>query len=295
MPAKTIKYKLSATVPVVQYGNLIPEIELEGTNLDKLHEKAMDHMQQIWDQYSEKPLKKRDEQAEVEGIKFEEILSFTGEKILWSDYLHEYRALDGTVLTSGSTYAALTEKPFNSELLSEKSGNAWGVDKTQLADLWKMNGKIATDYGTTLHQCLETYMKHHELGAVVQEKKNLPYNYALPKNEYLRYVVTKFVNLFGTFEVAEAMISDVKNRMAGQIDGVRIVDLNKKICSLGDYKTNFEMKKSKLVTYSKQLNFYRTALENRGWTVEGMEIYHWNGSDWVQYGIDKEDIDMKLF
>lgn len=294
MAATKVKYKLSSTVPVVQYGNLMPEVELEGTNLEKLHEKAMEHMQKVWDTYSEKPLRKKSE-APVDGIQFEEVLSFTGEKVLWSDYLHEYRSLDGTKLTSGSTYASLTEKPFDSALLSEKSGNAWGVDKDALAALWKINGNISTDYGTTVHRALEAYMLYHELGAKVQEVKGLEYNYALPKNEYLRNAVLSFVEMFGTFSNAEVFVTDVNNKMAGQIDGLNILDMEKKVCSMGDYKTNFEMKKPKLKGYQKQMNFYRTALENKGWTVEDMNVYHFDGEKWHQYPMDREDIDMSLF
>lgn len=294
MAATKVKYKLSSTVPVVQYGNLMPEVELEGTNLEKLHEKAMEHMQKVWDTYSEKPLRKKTD-APVDGIQFEEVLSFTGEKVLWSDYLHEYRSLDGVKLTSGSKYEALTEKPFDSALLSEKSGNAWGVDKDQLAALWKINGNISTDYGTTVHRALEAYMLYHELGAKVQEVKGLEYNYALPKNEYLRNAVLSFVEMFGTFSNAEVFVTDVNNKMAGQIDALNILDMEKKVCSMGDYKTNFEMKKPKLKGYQKQMNFYRTALENKGWTVEGMNVYHFDGEKWHQYPMDREDIDMSLF
>lgn len=294
MALPKIKYKLTSTVPVVPFGNLIPEIELEGTDIEKLHAKAMEHMQEVWDNYSEKPLRKNSE-APVDGIAFEELVSFTGERILWSDYLHEYRSLDGQRLTSGSTYAGLLEKPFDSSLLSEKSGKAWGVNAGELEELWKMNGKIATDYGTAIHQALETYMKFWRLGEVVQQKKGLEYNYALPKNDYLRGIVLGFVELFGTFDESEVLVSDVNNQMAGQIDGMKILDMSKKLCSLGDYKTNFEMKKAKLSTYSKQMNFYRTALENKGWTVQEMTVYHLDGNKWNMHPIQREDVDFSLF
>lgn len=295
MATKITSYKVGAVIPTTQYGNLQPEITLEGGTIAAMKKEGMKHIQDIWDQYGSNPLKENSSKPEMEGVKFEEVLSFTGEKVLWSDYLHEYRSLDGVKLTSGSTYAALTEKPFDSALLSEKSGNAWGVDKDQLAALWKINGNISTDYGTTVHRALEAYMLYHELGAKVQEVKGLEYNYALPKNEYLRNAVLSFVEMFGTFSNAEVFVTDVNNKMAGQIDGLNILDMEKKVCSMGDYKTNFEMKKPKLKGYQKQMNFYRTALENKGWTVEDMNVYHFDGEKWHQYPMDREDIDMSLF
>lgn len=292
--AKVTSYKMGAVIPTTQYGNLQPEFELEGGTLSKMKEEGLKHIQEIWDEYGSSQLSKNSE-APKDGIEFEQKLSFTGEKVLWSEYLHEYRSLDGKKLTSGSKYADLLTKPFNSELLSEKSGNAWGVDKDDLAALWKLNGRIATEYGSSVHTALEAYMRYHEMGSVIQHLKDLDDNYALPKNEYIKKAVTSFVELFGTFDEVEVFVTDVKNNMAGQIDGLKIVDLEKKICKMGDYKTNFEMKKAKLTTYGHQMNFYRTALENNGWTVETMDLYHWNGETWKQYPVERQDIDLKLF
>ena len=295
MATKVKEVKISAVIPTVQYGNISPEFTLEGGTDKAMKKKGLELIQEVWDEYGSAPLNKNEEKPMTEGVEFEEVLSFTGEKVLWSDYLHEYRSLDGVKLTSGSAYASMLEKPFDAALLSEKSGNAWGVDKDELASLWKFNGKIATDYGTTIHQALETYMRFHKLGAVVQEKKGLEYNYALPKNDYLRKIVMDFVELFGSEGLPEVFVTDVKNKMAGQIDLLQIIDLEKKVCRLQDYKTNFEMKKAKLKYYSHQLSFYGLALKNHGWTVEGYDIFHLNGDKWNKYEVDEQDIDTKLF
>lgn len=295
MSIKVTSYRIGAVVPTTQYGNLQPEIILEGGTLAAMKKEGMKHIQEIWDQYGTNPLKQNKEKPEMEGIKFEEVLSFTGEKILWSDYLHEYRSLDNIKLTSGSTYSSLTEKPFDSALLSEKSGNSWEVDKDELAALWKINANISTDYGTTIHRALEAYMLYHKMGEIVRQKKGLDYNYALPKNEYLRDIVLSFVNQFGTFTNAEVFVSDVKNRMAGQIDALNILDMKEKVCSIGDYKTNFELKKPKLKGYQKQMNFYRTALENKGWKVQSMDLFHFDGTKWNKFEMEREEIDMNLF
>lgn len=291
MATKVTQLEMAAVIPTTQYGNLQPKFIIEGGTPAAMKKKGLELIQEVWDEYGEKPLKKKGEPA-AEGVEFEEVLSFTGEKILWSDYLHEYRSLDGTVLTSGSVYANNFEKPFNSELLSEKSANAWDVDKGELASFWKDNGKVSTDYGTSIHTCLETYHRYHKLGAAVQAKKELEFNYALPKNEYLRNIVIGFVDLFGADAEPEVYVTDVKNKMAGQIDRLQIVDIEKKVCRIGDYKTNFEMKKNKLVYYSHQLSFYAQALENKGWTVEGMDLYHLNGDKWDRYELERQAINL---
>jgi len=288
-----IKYKLGATIPTVQYGNLTPEIEVEGKTIGPLHKKAMEHIQAVWDEYGDKPLTKNGE-APKDGIEFKEVTSFTGEVILWSDYLHEYRALDGTKLTSGSTYAALLDKPFNAALLSEKSGNAWGVDKDELAELWKMNGRLATEYGTALHTALEMYHRFHQMGEIVAQVKDLEDNYCLPKNEYLKKAVLDFVDLFGADAESEVFVTDVKNKMAGQIDRLQVLDMEKKVCRLGDYKSNAEMKKTKLKTYTNQMSFYSKAIQNHGWTVEGLDLFHYDGDKWHKFELEEVDIDFTL-
>ena len=289
-----MQYTLKGTISCGNYSNISPEITLEGKSLPALHKKAMAHLESVWAEYGISPLKKNTDKQDTEGLVWEEKLSFTGEKILWNEYIHEYRSLDGVKLTSGSTYASFLEKPFNSDLLSTKMGKAQGVDPAELAELWKFNGKIATDYGTTIHQALETYMRFHKMGAIIQEKKGLEFNYALPKNAYLRKTVMDFVELFGSEGIAEVFVTDVKNKMAGQIDLLQIIDLEKKVCRLQDYKTNFEMKKSKLKYYGHQLSFYGKALQNHGWTVEGYDIFHLNGDTWNKHELDEETIDMNL-
>ena len=291
MPVKVKELEMGAVIPTTQYGNLQPKFILEGGTAQKMKEEGLRLIQEVWDEYGEKPLKKKGEVAQ-DGIEFEQVTSFTGETILWSDYLHEYRSLDGTVLTSGSTYASKFEKPFDSAMLSEKSGNAWGVDKHELAALWKINGTVATDYGTAVHTALEMYHRFHALGAKVQEVKGLEENYALPKNQFLKKIVLDFVELFGADAESEVFITDVKNKMAGQIDRLQIIDMSKKVCRLGDYKTNFEMKKSKKEYYSNQLSFYAKALQNHGWTVEGLDLFHFDGELWHKFELEQKEINL---
>lgn len=293
MPIKVLQLEMAATIPTTQYGNLQPKFVLEGGTPAKMKEKGLELIQEIWDEYGEKPLKKKGTASE-DGIKFDEVLSFTGEKIMWSDYLHEYRSLDGKVLTSGSAYASKLEKPFDTALLSGKSGAAWGVNKDDLAKLWSMNGRLATEYGTAIHTALEMYHRYHKLGETVAQVKELPDNYVLPKNEHLKKIVLDFVGLFGADAEVELFVTDVKNNMAGQIDRLQILDMEKKVCRIGDYKTNFEMKKSKLTTYSHQMSFYAQALTNMGWTVEGLDLYHYDGSVWNKYELERQSIDLDL-
>jgi RecB family exonuclease len=65
--------------------------------------------------------------------------------------------------------------------------------------------------------------------------------------------------------------------MAGTID--RLAITGDKKCRVGDYKTNNEMDAKKLLKYQKQLSYYAHILMNKGWTVEGLDIYYLNAED----------------
>jgi hypothetical protein len=55
----------------------------------------------------------------VDDDSFVEVESLTGEKVLWSEYLHVCTDLKGNELMGGSTYASLNEKDFDSERIAK--------------------------------------------------------------------------------------------------------------------------------------------------------------------------------
>lgn len=268
-----IKYKLGAVIPTVQYGNLQPEIELEGEDINELKAIAETHIQSVWDKYGERPLNNNQAQSGYEGKK---ITTFTGEEVIYYNKGddHYYTDIKGNRLLSGSAYASSLSPKFDKQMLLPKTAKAWGVDANALDKVWELNGSVSTSYGTSIHNALEAYHLYHELGSIVQSKKELEYNYVLPKNDALRAIVLNFVDQFGVSALPEVMVSDVKNLRAGQIDRLEILDLSEKLCRIGDFKTNTELDKKKIAQYQLQLSFYADILKNHGWTVQGLDIFH---------------------
>ncbi len=265
-----MKYTLKATIPCGSFANLQPEVELEGDNLDDLHATAEAHIQKIWDQFGERPLKKKSGEAT-------EVTSWNGEKLLYNDEAHAYFDLSGNRLLSGSAYAESMTKPFDKVSVLKKASESWGVDVDELSKLWDINGRISTEYGSSIHTALETYHLYKGLGAIVAEKKKLDYNYALPKIPFIRDAVLEFDKLFGTDALTEVLVSDVKNLRAGRVDRLSILDEKNKVCRIGDYKTNFELDDKKIQTYQHQLSFYADIMVAHGWSVTGLDIYHFSG------------------
>lgn len=266
------KYKIEATIPTTQYGNLRPTFEVESPAEE---EAALATLKSLWQRFGESPLKDKGGGTEVKSTGIQ-VTSYTGELLMWNEATHTYTDMAGNVLLSGSRYADMHSPKFDLEMMLPKTANAWEVDKEDLRGIWKMNGDISMNWGSAIHQALEVYHKYHRVGKNIQDKKQLNDNYILPKQPHLRKVVTEFIELYGADAESEVLISDIKNGMAGTIDRLEIVDFETKVCRIGDYKTNAEMDKKKLLKYQKQLSFYAHILINHGWTVQGLDLYYLN-------------------
>lgn len=262
-----MKYKLEATIPTTQYGNIRPTFEVESdTEIEEAHASLV----KLWDRFGESPLKDKHSGGVVRD-------TFTEEQIIWNEGTHTYTDLQGNVLVSGSHYANEHSPKFDLEMMLPKTANAWGVSEEELRSIWKFNGDVANHWGSAVHMALELYHKHHAVGSVIQEKKELDSNYVMPKNSYLRKIVQEFVDIAGTDALCEVLVSDVANKMAGTIDRLKIT--GEKTCRVQDYKTNNELDSKKLLKYQKQLSFYAHILQNKGWKVEGLDLYYLNADD----------------
>lgn len=262
-----MKIKLEATIPTTQYGNLRPTFELDSPEEE---EEAVVALSNLWKRFGEAPLKDR----QSGGVKVE---TFTGETIIWNEGTHTYTDLHGNVLTSGSQYANEKSPKFDLEMMLPKTATAWNVPQEDLRLIWKYSGDVANHWGSAVHTALDVYHKYHALGASIQEKRGLDMNYVMPKNSYLRKIVQEFVEIAGTDALCEVLVSDVANKMAGTIDRIKVT--GDKTCRVQDYKTNNELDKKKLLKYQKQLSFYAHILQNKGWTVEGLDLYYLNADD----------------
>jgi len=265
-----MKVKIEATIPTTQYGNLRPTFELEE---DGDSTKAFDELVRMWEMYSDAPLKVKTGSPKV-GTAVE-LTTYTGEQVMWNEADHIYTDMKGNVLLSGSKYATQNSPKFDLSMMLPKTAKAWKVKEAQLAEVWRMNAEIAQHWGSAMHIALEQYHKNHKMGEQIKEQKELDDNYVLPKLPYLRKAVESFVKEFPMDNVvSEPIISHSESGMAGTIDLLEVTgDMT---CRIGDYKTNAEMDKKKMKKYQLQLSFYAKIMENHGWTVEGLDLYHYS-------------------
>ena len=211
-----MKYSIEATIPVVQYGNIKPLIEVESPEQE---EEALRTIKRLWDKFGENPIKEKTALGK-------RILTFTGEYVYFDKESHVYTDEAGRQLMSGSKYAEQESPKFDLDMMAPKTAQSWGIEEAVLRDIWKLNSDISNQWGSAIHSALEMAHKYYDIGKKISEKKALEENYILPKNPFLKDVVNSFIEQFGNSALPEVVVSDVANGMVGTIDRLSIDGYN---------------------------------------------------------------------
>lgn len=282
-----MKYTISATIPTVQYGNLQPSVEVEAESFEEARALVLPEIQELWNSVCEdgKELHIK-ELLKTSSVPQERMKVDIGDvESLFIDNNHNYTDLNGKKYTSGSKFADSFAYEFDKAAILPRYADKVGESQEDISGYWEAKSKLSTDFGTAIHQALETYGKYRSLA----EKLEKP----LGIHPLVFPVVESF---FSGRESEKAMyepfVADSKSMTCGQID--RLVITGDKRCIIEDFKTNVDLDKqgspkflkepfgkdgqevpnTPLGKYTLQLNFYRSILEANGWTVEGMKIHH---------------------
>lgn len=224
---------------------------------------------------------------------------------------------------SGSAFPKKYYKPFDQEgilqgIIDKHFANSENQEKVKEAILamWGLNRDASTGYGTAIHAAMENYDVYHQLGdktksvQVLKTKTNNGPNKALSKNPFLKKIVEDFHEKFGGdyIRLNEQFIWTHEKGLCGAIDRVKVIDVEKKIIRIQDFKTDGNIheptyqlpespfrgvgkkalkegakQKSNIVEdtllglHWLQLSFYAHILTKYyGYTVEGLDVYWLN-------------------
>lgn len=295
-----IKYKLGATVPVAQYANLIPEVEVEADTIEAAEAIVLPYIESFYNKYSEKSKIGAAKNVKKEGRVL--LKDYFGNEIFYDDGMHEYTNSLGEVYLSGSVYAA--EDPFDGEYWAQEFVSKYGLkeeDKQKILAMWNVNASASQSFGTSLHAAIELYGTYHNLADIIdmdlktQKRKKLDAktdkNSSLSKLPYLQDVVKKFFTPEREAEKAEyeVLVVDHKNKRAGRIDRLIITEDGK--FKIRDMKTNNKILKKERDTYGKQLSFYGDIIIANGGELadEKLMLHHWIDNDWKDIPLEKID------
>lgn len=246
-----MEYKLEATIPTTQYGNIRPTFEVTDNE-----EEVLTKLESLWGIFGDSQLKRRTDYGEL-------ISTFTGEKVFYNDDSHSYYDTNGNELVSGSQYAKQFAKPFDQDAVSKAVANKTGEPQEIVLKKWELGGGIANSYGTAVHDSVEFVLMGGDIEKIPQ---------------VLRPQVQELVTAVREYDmtpVTEVVISDVANKAVGRVDCLLINDDKEFV--IVDYKTNRELKGNKIDVYTKQLEFYRDIMLAHGWTCKGLDILHHDG------------------
>lgn len=214
---------------------------------------------------------------------------------------------------SGSAFPKKFYAEFNeAEMLQKIVDKHFDEDKREgakeaLLAMWGLNRDASTGYGTAIHAALENFITYRGLGEktrkveVLKTKTRIGPNKALSRNPFLKKIVEDFWDKFGSEHVrlSEQFVWLHDKKLCGSIDLVKVIDAEKKIVRIQDFKTDGDvhektyqltdspfykdtqgktpkMGKELLDLHWLQLSFYAYILQAYGYTVEGLDVYWLN-------------------
>lgn len=297
-----VKYTLTAVVPVAQYANLQPAIEVEADSIKEAEEQVLPYIEEFFNKYSEKhKIGAEKRAASPDRVLLKDLF---GNEIFYNDKTHEYTNSLGEVYLSGSQYAK--EEDFDGEYWANEFVTKYGLkeeDKQKILAMWDTNSNASSSFGTALHAAIELFGEYRDLADIIDmdqktgERKKMKgdakkdKHSAKSKLPYLQQVVEDFFNEERLAEKAryEVLVVDHKNKRAGRID--RLIQLPDGSFEIRDMKTNHKILKPEKTIYSKQLSFYGDIIIANGGKLgpNPIMLHHWTNNTWVDIPLEKID------
>lgn len=233
-----------------------------------------------------------------------QLTSFNEKASLTFDSDQHHYLYKGARLNSATGIIKSYEEPFDSDRISRLSATKWGEDQDEILAMWDSNGQAAAGFGTAIHAVLEHYFTHKPLGARIQGVASKAHNAAMPNHPFLQSLIYELEEVRQDGDTRqEVCLSWVKQGICGLVDDLLIVDAEKKICRIRDYKITADIlvDKSKLLAPFSylganklaknflQLSIYSYMMQMSGWRVEGVDIFNWNGS-WKKYTLEGPEL-----
>lgn len=295
-----VKYSLTAVVPVAQYANLQPTVEVEGETIQECEDLVLPYIEAFFNKWSDKAKIGATKRLAKPGKVL--LKDYFGNEIFYDDASHEYTNSLGEVYLSGSKYAA--EDVFDGEYWAQEFVTKYGLkeeDKQRILAMWNTNGSASSSFGTALHAAIELYGQYRDIADVIDidqktgKRKKLDSktdkHSAKSKLPYLKQVVDEFFTEERLSEVAqyEVLVVDHKNKRAGRID--RLVIFPDTTFGVRDMKTNNKILKPEKTTYTKQLSFYGDIIIANGGKLneKALMLHHWIDNTWKDIELQKID------
>ena len=203
--------------------------------------------------------------------------SILGDGVLFNKDDHTY-SKNGKPYLSGSAFAHMFEKEFPREAVAKKVAERDNKEVDDVLAGWDAKGQISLDYGTLIHECIETWCKYG----------------GEPNNDYLKAIVEDWDENGFSVDENEVFVQDDTHQLCGVIDGLagdtiydwKTGDIHQKI----QHTLGKDFPNDRLSLYTLQLNFYRYICEQNGRKINHLVIGWLNGEHWEKVKVDIIDI-----
>ena len=292
----SVRVPMRVTIPTGQYANIQPEVEGIGRNFEEAQADALRKAASFYEVVEAQAGLKLNlptgpvisNPADNDRNKIMKCWA-SGTEVFYDDVAHKYVDAQGVPYISGSKFASTYEPEFPKEAILPGYAERYGVKEYEVDEMWQGKADMSTTFGTALHQALETFGKHWRTAKACGKD---PMDMIHPT---LRPAVADFFTeeRMNNDAVYEMFIADPDKHRCGQLDLVTIVDREKRILDIEDYKTNAELFKvnspktllppfshlpnMSAAKYTLQLSFYKAIFEKHGWTVRALKLHHWTG------------------
>ena len=216
-------------------------------------------------------------------------------------------------MLSASTYKKRFYKEFNVEMVAKCCVKGYEMKAETIVAMWNGLGKVSAMFGTAIHEAAAFYYDFELYGRRLVDLGKKDINPAYPKNPILKTIIIQlellYLQTFSEYKNAvvksEVFCTSHANNMCGLIDNLLVIDEEKKVCAICDYKVNIEanvdnkknkplgiykdLAPNKLTEYAIQLSFYAKMLRASGWTVIGIHAFVLEDF-WIHYELKEVDI-----
>jgi hypothetical protein len=225
-----------------------------------------------------------------------------GVEVDFDETNHTY-SFKGKRLMCPSEYIKTLYKEFDLHLFATMSAKSWNVNVEDVKAMWESSGDCAREFGTVVHKTIEHWLRFENVGKTISTKQQKEGNYALPKHPFLLNILTEFNKIQKPVgeNYPESLITDIEGGTCGKTDNILVLDWDKKVCRLWDYKINIgsedvesslkvkepfdKLPANKLTKYQIQLSFYANMLQKSGWVVEGLDVFVLE-NEWKHYKLE---------
>lgn len=304
-----MKFSIAGTIPTGQYANIQPTFEIEADSNDEALQEGLRLMQAAYQAVGkELPL----EATPIPQKPLGELLTCwaSGTRVYFDPVTHTYSSPDGARgWLSGSAFAKRYTPEFAAGVVAQrmaaKIDPAEGVIAEDFISMWAKKAEVSSSFGTSLHAALELFGSFRSISNL---SKGTDESVEVA-NPYLAGAVRAFFDGRDREDAYyEAFVADPDLKHCGLIDRLKLVSghpgSGDAVVRVQDFKTNGDIHKSETIKppfkgvvprsllgmYWLQLSFYARILESHSVTVDGLDIFHWNGSAWDSYEHDVVDL-----